>query len=401
MRVLAINQFYLPDHSASSQLLGELCEGLVADGAEVSVIASRGTYFGGEPLPSRETREGVEVTRPWATSLGKRARVHRMSDYLSFWSSAVGAVVTAKRPDVLIALTTPPMIAAGAAAVGTVRRIPLVTWVHDIYPDVAAAFGVLNPRGAAFRVLRGVARATHARTQRVVTLGEDMAERLVAQGARAERIRVIPNWADGGRIGPLPHDQNAFRTEHDLVGRFVVMYSGNLGEGHDVATFIAAARLLEAREPRVLFLFIGGGSREPEARRLALDVRNVRFLPYQPHSRLGESLPAADVHLISLRPGVEGLLVPSKLYGALASGRPVLYVGPPSSEIARVVERDQVGWGCRNGDAAGLAAEIARLCQDTEHWARLGQRARAVFEAKYDRAVTLAQWRAVLEEACG
>lgn len=401
VRVLAINQFYLPDHSASSQLLGELCEGLVGGGADVTVIASRGTYLGGERLCGHEVRGGVVVTRPWATSLGKRTKAHRMSDYLSFWASAVGAAVTAKRPDVLLALTTPPMIAAGAAVVGAARGIPLVTWVHDIYPEAAAAFGVLDPHGAPYRALRKAASATHALTRRIVTLGDDMADKLVAQGARPERIRVIPNWADGVRIRPIAHEGNAFRAEHDLQERFVVMYSGNLGEGHDVATFIEAARQLERSDRRVLFLFIGGGSREPEARRLAARLGNVRFLPYQPQSRLGESLPAADVHLISLRPGVEGLLVPSKLYGALASGRPVFYVGPSGSDVDRVIQRNGVGWSGRNGDASGLATELSRLAGDTEHWTSLSVRARAVFEARYDRPVTVAQWQAVLEEACG
>lgn len=399
MRVLAINQFYLPDHAASSQLLGELCQDLVAAGDSVSVIASRGTYLGGRRLPPREILSGVDVIRPWATSLGKGSRARRMTDYLSFWASAIAASVRSLRPDVIVAASTPPMIAAGAATVATARGVPLVTWVHDIYPDIAAAFGVMSGDGPSFRLFTLLARATHSRTQRIVTLSDDMAQRLYIQGAPRDRVRVIPNWSDGRFVYPRPHEGNPFRAEHGLQDRFVVMYSGNLGEGHDMATFMAAARALESEAPHVLFLFVGSGSREHEARELARGLANVRFLPYQPRARLGESLPSADVHLISLQPRATGLLVPSKLYGALASGRPVLYVGPAGSEVARVIREHRVGWEGRNGDAAGLAAAILKYSSDSESLARTGEHARACFDAHFDRAITTAAWRNVLREA--
>lgn len=399
MRILAINQFYAPDHAATSQLLTELCEDLAAGGDEVTVIASRGNYLGGGRLPEEEVIGGVRVLRPWATSLGKASVPRRLADYLSFWATAVGRAAVVSRPDVMLVLTTPPMIASGGVLVSAARGVPLVTWVQDVYPEVAVAFGVIpegHPAALGFSWLQ---QATYRNARRVVALSRGMGERLVAQGAPKDRLRVVPNWSDGGVIRPLAHEDNPFRREHGLEGRFVAMYSGNLGVGHDVATFIEAARRLEAERPEVLFLFIGDGGRRAEAEGLARGLGNVRFLPYQPYAALRQSLTAADVHLISLREGLEGLLVPSKLYGALASGRPVMYVGPESCEVARVVREHEVGWEGRPGDAAGLARAITQAAGSSGWRAERGQRARHVFEEHFDRPRAVDRWRKVLEEA--
>jgi colanic acid biosynthesis glycosyl transferase WcaI len=399
MRILAINQFYAPDHAATSQLLTELCEDLAAGGDEVTVIASRGNYLGGGRLPEEEVIGGVRVLRPWATSLGKASVPRRLADYLSFWATAVGRAAIVARPDVMLVLTTPPMIASGGVLVSAARGVPLVTWVQDVYPEVAVAFGVIpegHPAALAFSWLQ---RATYRSARRVVALSRGMGERLLAQGAPEERLRVVPNWSDGGVIRPLAHEDNPFRREHGLDGRFVAMYSGNLGVGHDVATFIDAARRLEAERPEVLFLFIGDGGRRAEAEGLARGLRNVRFLPYQPYGALRQSLTAADVHLISLREGLEGLLVPSKLYGALASGRPVMYVGPAACEVARVVREHDVGWEGRPGDGEGLARAIRFSATSNDWRTERGQRARRAFEEHFDRPHAVARWRKVLEEA--
>ncbi|MBE7480995.1 MAG: glycosyltransferase family 4 protein [Polyangiaceae bacterium] len=399
MRVLAVNQFYPPDHAATGQLLGELCADLAAGGDEVTVVASSGTYLGGQKLPGRDLLDGVHVIRPWATSFGKASRRGRLSDYLSFWATALGRAARVARPDVILALTTPPMIAAGVVALGVARRIPVTTWVQDVYPEVAAAFGVLDERGAPYRALLRTAAATHGATCRVVALSDGMAERLVAQGAPRSRIRVIQNWADGNLIFPVEHGENPFRQAHLSGDSFLAMYSGNLGVGHDMATLIDAARLLRERDPRVQLVFVGEGARKAEAERRAQGLGNVRFLPYQRKSDLRFSLAAADVHLVSLNEGLQGLLVPSKVYGALASGRPICYVGPASCEVARVVESHGVGLAVRNGDSEGLASALSRLANDRGLWAAMCLKARSIFLERFDRPVAVAQFRQVLSEA--
>jgi colanic acid biosynthesis glycosyl transferase WcaI len=398
VKILAINQFYLPDHSASSQLLGELCGCLSATGHEVTVVASRGAYFGGIRFPPQEMCDGVRVVRPWATSLGKESILRRLSDYGSFWASSVAAAARIARPDVILVLSTPPLLAAGAALVGVSRRVPLVTWVHDVYPEVAAAFGLLSDKSMTYRALASVAAVTYQSASRVVALSEGMAARLIAQGAPRERVTVIPNWADGRLISPIKREENEFRAAHRLSD-FVVMYSGNLGVGHEVDTLLEAARLLWTRKAPATFVFVGGGARRADAERAASELPNVRFLPYQPREALAQSLTAADVHLISLREGNQGLLVPSKLYGALASGRPILYVGPDACEVAQVVRRDGLGWEGRPGDAAGLANAILRMHADSERTARIGAKARQVFEQNYDLVHARRRWSEVLEMA--
>jgi glycosyltransferase involved in cell wall biosynthesis len=400
MRVLAINQFYLPDFSATAQLLGELCEDLSAAGNDVEVIASQGAYLGGQQRLGRvETLRGVGVRRVWATSLGKRTIARRATDYGTFWASANAAALLGPKPDVILALTTPPTIALGLANVARLRSIPLVTWNQDVYPETAAALGVLSPSGLSYRALLATASMTHRLAARIVALSDEMAERLVAQGAPRSKLRVIPNWADGRPIRPRPRAGNPFRQKHGLEGKFVVMYSGNIGAGHDVETLVQAAHLLAPTSPEVMFVFIGDGVRRRQAEELARRASNVRFLPYQRKEELGTSLSGADVHLVSLREGLEGLLVPSKVYGILASGRPVCYIGPPACEAAKIVRGDDLGWEGRNGDARGLARAVWELAGDEVRWRGICERARIVFETRYDRPICVARWSETLHEA--
>jgi glycosyltransferase involved in cell wall biosynthesis len=225
-----------------------------------------------------------------------------------------------------------------------------------------------------------------------------MAKRLIAQGQGRHRIRVIPNWADGEAIFPVAADANPFRAEHALDGRFVVMYSGNIGVGHELDTFAEAAMQLEHERPEVLFLFVGDGNRRAELERRVRGLGNVRFLPYQPRDRLSESLSAADVHLVSLRRGLEGLIVPSKLYAALAVGRPVLYVGPEGDQRT-LISDEGVGSSVSPGQAKELALAIARYADDRELWRAAGERARRLLERCYERKGATRRWREVLQEA--
>ena len=399
MHVLAVNQFYAPDHSATSQLLTELCDALVEGGDSVTVVASSGTYLGGARLAARETLNGVEVRRVGATSLGKRTVAHRLADYGSFGALALAELAAVPRPDVILTLTTPPMLAVVAAVVARARGVPLVTWIQDVYPEVAVAFGVLGANHPATRALELAARASHRAARLGVVLSEGMASRVVAQGQRADRLRVIPNWSDSALIAPVAPQWNTFRREHGLEDRFVAMYSGNLGAGHELLPFVEAARRLEASRPDLVFAFVGDGVRRASTQASARGLRNVRFFPYQPREHLAESLSAADVHLASLQEGLDGLLVPSKLYGVLAAGRPLLYAGPAACELSRVIERDRLGWRVPPGDVTAIVEALTTATTDAAATRAMGERAHAVFLAQYDRSLAVARWRAVLTEA--
>ena len=389
MRLVILNQFFHPDHSATSQLMTDLAESLVERGFEVTALAGRGRYNGGGGLPPREEYRGVRVERAWATGFGKGRAIGRLADYLSFYLGATWKLSTLRRHDVVLVLTTPPLISLPALLVCRLRRMKLVALVQDVYPDVAVALGALSERGLAARLLGALNRFVLSRADRIVVLGECMRERVAEKaGAGADgRIDVIHNWADGEKIAPLANgEENAFRREQDLGERFVVLFSGNFGRVNEFATVLDAARRLRGRED-ILFLFVGDGARAAEiedfVRREA--PANVRVLPYQPRETLRHSLAAGDAHLVTLAEGLAGLSVPSKAYGILAAGRPVLFVGDPGSDIARLVGEHGCGEVFPSGAGERLARTIAGWADDRARPAALGEKARALFASRFDR----------------
>jgi glycosyltransferase involved in cell wall biosynthesis len=265
-----------------------------------------------------------------------------------------------------------------------------VYWVQDLYPELAVEFGVLRASSPTTRALDVLSRAILRHAEAVVVLGGAMSERVTAKGVARERIHVIPNWADGRSIRPVPHEENPFRREHGLDGKTVFLYSGNMGRGHDLSTLLAAAR---AMRDEAVFMFIGDGAKRSEVESASHECSFIRLVPYQPRDRLAHSLSAGDVHLIAQDASTLGLMEPSKLYGILAAGRPVLYVGPAASEIACTVERERVGRVVANRDVAGVVRALRELAANRE---TLGMRARAAFDAGYDRPHRTAQFMRIL-----
>ena len=389
MRLVILNQFFYPDHSATSQLMTDLAESLVERGFEVTALAGRGRYNGGGGLPAREEYRGVRVERAWSTGFGKGSVVGRLADYLTFYPGAAWKLLALRRHDVVMVLTTPPLISLPALAVCRLRRMKMVALVQDLYPDVAVALGALSERGPATRLLDWLNRLALRRADRIIVLGDCMRERVARKaGADAEsRIDVIHNWADGGKIAPLAHgEENPFRKEHGLGKRFVVLFSGNFGRVNEFATVLDAARRLRGRED-ILFLFVGGGARGAEiegfVRRESLT--NVRLLPYQSREMLRYSLAAGEAHLITLADGLAGLSVPSKAYGILAAGRPILFAGDPKSDIARLVAEHGCGEVFPPGAGERLAQTVAEWAGDRAKPAALGEKARALFASRFDR----------------
>jgi len=395
MKVLLLNQFFYPDLAATAQIATELAEDLVAGGLKVTALASRGTYLGGERLAARESHRDIEIVRLPATSFGKRTLLHRALDYASFYASAASRLATLPRYDVLIALTTPPLIAATGLVAKALKGTKLVYWVQDIYPEVAVAIEALRPRSLLARTMAAASRMVMRRADAVVALGEEMRKRCIAAGAQPDRAVVIPNWSDPAVVRSVPHDANDLRQELANGARTVVMYSGNIGRGHDVATLIGAARLLRG-VCDISFVFIGEGANRGEVAVAARELPNVRLVPYQSRERLSHSLSAGDLHLIALSSEIEGLIEPSKLYGIMAAGRPALFVGPPRSEVARTIERERCGRVIRNGDAEGLTAAIRELAGDPVEREAMGQRGRAALEQRYARCIATARFRELL-----
>jgi glycosyltransferase involved in cell wall biosynthesis len=246
---------------------------------------------------------------------------------------------------------------------------------------LAVEFGLLRRGSPVTRMLESAASVIVRRADAVITLGEAMAARLVQKGARPDRVHIVPNWADPDAVRPIEPAANPFRAAHGLDGKRVVLYSGNMGRGHDIETVLAAAGMLREREDLV-FLFIGDGAKRPLVERAARGNPCIRLLPYQPRAALAQSLSAGDVHIVAQDANTAGLIEPSKLYGAMAVARPVLVIGPEATEVSRTVRQEEIGEVVANRNAQGAKEAIVRLLEDGEG---RGERARAALERAYGR----------------
>jgi putative colanic acid biosynthesis glycosyltransferase WcaI len=396
VRVLLLNQYYWPDLAPTAQLLSDVGAALAAGGHTVTAVASRRAYSGDARHPLVGERDGVRVLRVPATALGRGSAFDRLADYASFIAGAAPLALLA-RPDVVLALSTPPLVAALGLVVGRLTGARVISWVMDVYPDVAVELGMVPAGGRAARFLRRLAARVARDSDVLVALDDAMRRKLLAQGATPEKVEVIDNWADGEHI--RPRADNPLRRRLGLEGVFTVSYSGNMGLGHDFATVVDAMERLRG-EP-VHWLFIGDGPRraglEADCR-----VRGLRatFLPYQSREELPLGLTCADASLVTLDARLAGLVVPSKLYGILAAGLPVLYVGPDEGRAAEVA-CNGVGVRVANGDGAGLAEAVRALARDEVLRGRMGREARALFDARFSRARLVERHRRLVERvAC-
>lgn len=422
MHVVLLNQAFHPDVVATAQMGKDLADALVRRGHTVSAIASRSIYGKkGASLARREeivvgpaSNESdvkspppnpfppgggvIHVSRVGMSVFGKAGIAARIADFGLFYVLALWRLLTMERPDVVVCYTTPPFIGLAGIVCRWLRGSKSVYWVMDLYPDAPVACGVMKERGVATRFFERVNRFILERSDIDVVLGRCMEERVVAKGTPRERVKMIPVWADLGGIAPIEHAENPLRKLWAPRGEFLVMYSGNFGLGHDAKTIIGAMKLLRD-ESGIRFVFIGGGKRrkEVEAAVAEFGLTNAAIEDYRPREELSRSLSAGDVHLISLREGAEGVMVPSKMYGIMAVARPSLFVGHPSSEIARVLEESGSGFTVREGDSAALAAKIMELRSDGARRQVMGNNGRAAIVGRYDSATACARWVDMLE----
>jgi len=393
--IVFVNRFYRPDQSATAQILTDLAEAMAERGWRVSVITSRQNYGDARArLQARETLCGVRVCRVWTSRFGRAGIAGRMVDYLSFYLSAFVAMLSlVGRGDILVTKTDPPLLSVLGLIAARLRGACSVTWLQDLYPEVAAELGIKALRGRFGAVLRKVRNWSLEGSGLNVVIGERMAERLAAEGISPGRIAVMPNWSDDETIRPLSREACTLRNEWGIGDRFVVAYSGNLGRAHEADTMLGAARRLRARED-IMFLMIGAGhGSEPLSVVAAQEqLDNILFRPFQPRERLADSLAVGDIHWLSLRPELEGLIVPSKFYGIAAAGRPIVAVTDADGEIARLVREAGCGEVVTPGDSARLTAVIEAYASDRTRRARDGAAARGMIERHFRRGATLASW---------
>jgi colanic acid biosynthesis glycosyl transferase WcaI len=399
-RIIFLNRYFFPDHSATSQILADLAFHLASCGHDVHVITSQQLYD--QPracLPAWEVIDGVTVHRLVTTRFGRSALPGRGLDYLSFFFAARRAILAIAAPgDIVVAKTDPPLIGLVAMQAARERSLHLVNWLQDIYPEIAMQLGlplVSGPLGRGLARLRDL--SLHAGAANVV-VGNRMADTLRARGIGSDKIHVVANWCDDETIRPVASADNPLRREWGLDQQFVVGYSGNLGQAHEFDTVLAAAERL--REDRIIFLVIGGGSKFEQLGRRVKEYRLdrlIRLVPYQARQLLTYSLSAPDVHWVSLKAQLEGLIVPSKFYGIAAAGRPIIAITAPDGELARLVRQHGCGCVVAPGDAAALADTLRHLSTDREARIAMGLRARQMLDAHFTRRQALQQWRTLLE----
>lgn len=401
VKLIFLNRYFYPDRSATSQMLSDLAFGLGRVGYESVVITSRQHYDDPRAvLPMYETKCGVVIRRIWTTRFGRGWLGGRALDYLSYAMGAAVAIVRiARSGDVVVVNTDPPMLSVVVGPLARLRRALVVNWLQDIFPEVAVALGVRGFGGAFGRFARRLRDDSLQRATMNVAIGDRMAEHLGAMGIFRHRITVIHNWADGEAVTPIDHRLNRLRETWCLGKKFVVGYSGNFGRAHEFVTLLDAAERLQS-DPDLVFLFVGGGHQR-DAMRTAIASRRLQhrfmFQPYQPRESLRESLGVPDVHWLSLRPELEGLIVPSKFYGILAAGRPVFVVGDLDGEIGRLVRGADCGLVFDVGNGARLAEAIGALRGDPGRCAAMGARGRALFDARYTRRQAIRAWKVSLE----
>jgi glycosyltransferase involved in cell wall biosynthesis len=391
--VLVLNQYYWPGVEATAHLLSELCEAL-ADEFHVTVVTG---MVAGADAPGRSSRAGVDIVRVGSTAYDRSRLSLRALNYLTYLGLSVWEGLKVERPDVVLCMTDPPVIADVALVLARRFDAPLVVVSQDVFPEVAVALERLdNP--ALVEVLRLATRLYLKRAERVVAIGDTMRERLEDKGAEHERIVVIPNWVDTSDLEPRPRD-NAWAREHGLADKFVVMHSGNIGHAQDLDTLIRTATFLRDLDD-LRIVVIGGGARRDELKELAkiLDADQVRFMGYQPRELLADSLSSADVHVVGLARGLSGYVVPSRLYGVLAVGRPVIAAAESDSETAKVVGSVGAGVVVPPGRPELLARTLRRAHDGELDLTGMGERGRTYVASEADRAVAVDRYRQLLRE---
>ena len=372
MRMLFINQFFWPDSSATSQQLTDLVVALAARGTDVAVLCGEGGYAaaaGSTPPPAQVYRVRA---LPFA-----RGRVGRMLSYLSFYVTAFAKSLTVRRADTVVSMTTPPLISVLGAALKLLRGSRHYIWEQDLYPEIAVDLNYLKAGGLTHRLTGLLADAVRRHADGIIVLGPCMRDRLIARGVAREKIHIAEHWASSTAIQPMPRPGNPA----DLV----VLYSGNFGMAHDLETIQGTISNLRD-DSRLRFVFAGTGDKRQVLAEFcrAERIHSVEFRPFVARDRLSEGLAAGDIGLVTQRDASCGAVVPSKVYGILAAGRPLLFIGPAQATPALLIARHNCGWRVDCGDTRGATELLRFLADHPETVKAAGIRAREALVVHYD-----------------
>ncbi len=400
-RLTFISQAFWPEEVATAEMLSGVIFPMGERGHEISVIASKPVHRNQDmEVPRKQTVRGVRIVRAWSSRLNKNRALGRIINSLSFSLTSLLCALTTKNPGTYVAVTNPPLLVWQAYLVSLLRRRPFILVIHDLYPQVATAIGKIRADSLIDRVWCWLNRRALRRASSIIVLGRcsrDLVASQLPEGQK-DKIVVIPSFANGTTIRPLDRDNHSLLKEWGMADNFVVQYSGNIGLIHDVETIARAARQLRDRQD-IKFVFIGDGGQLAWLKDFSTSegLTNIAFFPYQRASDIPLSLTACDLSIVSLKKEASGCSVPSKLYGILAAGKPVVVVGSKEIETSRTVLEHRCGMVVEPGDSEGFARTILDLSKDRELVRQMGENARRAFEDNFSLDIVARQYEALFQ----
>lgn len=402
LKLSVFTQFYPPDYAATGQLIEELAVELANLGIEVQVFTGQPGYaFQKAFAPLKEHSDKLYIRRSRTAKLwNSRIRGKTVNGLLFCLRSGLHLLKSASRGDILLLTTAPPFLQILGYLTNRCFGTPYVCLIYDLYPDVAVELKVVSPQNWLVQGWNWLNKKIWQQAKSIVVLSSTMKERVLAKCPEvSNKVAVIHNWANPDWIVPIAKQDNWFAQAHDLVNTFTVLYSGNMGRCHEADTILAAAKLLQNES--IQFVFIGGGTKHKTCLQQVnkLNLPNCRFLPYQEKHVLPYSLTACDLSLVSIDSGMEGLVAPSKLYGILASGRPVAAICDPHSYLRSLLKDAKCGATFNRGDGIQLAEFIRHLASNAELAARMGNAGREYLETHFTPEIIALQYSKILLES--
>jgi colanic acid biosynthesis glycosyl transferase WcaI len=407
MNVLLLNQCFYPDVVATAQQLTDLALGLVGEGHRVTVVTSdRGYDNPAQSFPPRERWKGIEIIRISSLSMGKETRWRRAANFGSFLINCTLKLATLPRFDTVVALTSPPLISLLGALFVRVKGGRFYFWVMDLNPDEAIAAGWLKENSIPAKMLTKLLRYSLLKSEKVIALDHFMKQRIVAKGVDPARVAVLPPWSHDNTVRYDEEGRAAFRKQHNLSEKFVVMYAGNHSPCHPLDTLLEAARQLSKQESsreKIVFCFVGGGSEQKKVREFAAgnNLNNILCLPYQPFEMLAGSLSAADLHTIVMGDNFVGIVHPCKLYNILSVGSPFLYIGPAESHITEIAKRTGENYGAYSATTGDVETVVEFILEEAQLIPLRPRNRASEFANSFSRANLLPQLIALFRTPAG
>jgi colanic acid biosynthesis glycosyl transferase WcaI len=391
-RILVVSELYYPEETSTGYYLTRIAEGL-AQNYSVDVLCSQPTYSErGIRAPSHEQHNGVHIQRCRGTTLNKDYLIFRLINLFTISTSIFfNAWRKISRQDIVLVVTNPPLLPFLINWVCQVRRARCLLLIHDVYPEIMVAAGMLRDTSILSRGVGWFTRRLYQSVYRIIVLGRDMAKAVAFKlTGKSSKIAIIPNWADLDLVSPDNRHENVFLNRLGNIKQFVIEYAGNMGRTHDIESLVQAAQIL-AGEETIRFLFIGLGAKRLWLEHAVHDrgLPNITIFPRVPREELSMILNACDVAIISFVPNMAGVSVPSRMYNIMAAGKPIIAVADENSELAQVVKEERIGWVVPPGNVDQIIASIQEAQANPVGLAEMGQRARQVAETKYsfERAI--------------